>query len=161
MYKQWEKLSSYFGEDFVVEIDKSFGNDIESQKEKIQTYCNKVSNHLPLSPANVLLEEHLQNLTDRSLQRLLREIDLFDIVKAAKGSSGKIQVRIMENISKKIALLIIDELTNFNEIHVNQIIQSQNHILDTMKKLQTEGEIIFKWLDSFWVIFHFNKFPKF
>lgn len=50
----------------------------------------------------------------------------------------------MENISKKIALLIIDELTNFNEIHVNQIIQSQNHILDTMKKLQTEGEIIFK-----------------
>lgn len=137
-----EKLSSFFGEDFTPEIDKYFGNDTVTINSKIQTFYSEAKSIIPNSPETTAFEEPLLNLNPRSLQRLLREVEISDIINALKGASGKLQVFMIENVSRTVALLIIDELRESIQIPSQQIIDSQNRILEIMKKLRTDGEII-------------------
>lgn len=136
-----EKLSSYFGEDFTPEIDKYFGNDLSSTKGKIQAFCSEVKDIIPISPDITLFEETLLNMNPRSLQRLLRDVEISDAINALKGASGKLQVFMIENVSRTVALLIIDELSESQRISTQQIAESQNRILEIMEKLRTNGEI--------------------
>lgn len=137
-----EKLSSFFGEDFTPEIDKYFGNDTVTINDKIKKFCSEVKYLIPNSPEAASFEESLLNLKPRSLQRFLRDVEISDIIIASKYASGKLQVYIIENVSQTVALLIIDELQDSRQILPQQIIDGQNRILDIMKKLKADGEII-------------------
>ncbi len=87
-------------------------------------------------------EEPLLNLNPRSLQRLLRDVEISDIINTLKGASGKLQVFMIENVSRTVALLIIDELGESRQMPSQQIVSSQKRILEIMKKLRANGEII-------------------
>lgn len=137
-----EKLSSFFGEEFASEIDNFFGNDSNSRNEKIQSYIETIKDLKPLSPSTSLLETPIQKLDDRSLQRLLRDIDIQFLLPALKGASGKVQEHIIKNISKKIAIILIEELTISKEPAPHLIIESQNIILEIMLKLRADKEIM-------------------
>lgn len=137
-----EKLSSFFGEDFAPEIDKYFGNDIVSINGKIQAFCSEAKSIISSSPEKTAFEDQLLNLNPRSLQRLLRDVEISDIINVLKNSSGKLQVFMIKNISRTVALLIINELRESRQPSPQQIIDSQNRILEIMKKLWTDGEII-------------------
>ncbi len=137
-----EKLSSYFGEDFVPEINKYFGNNISTANEKIQAFCSEVKEIIPISPDTTLLEEPMLSMNQRSLQRLLRDVEISDAINVLKGASGKLQIFMIENVSRTVALLIIDELRASQRISSQQVSESQNRILEIMKKLRTDGEII-------------------
>lgn len=137
-----EKLSSYFGEDFIPEIDKFFGKDIISTKERIQAFCSEVKDLIPISTDATGFEEVLLNMNPRSLQRLLRDVEISDAINALKGASGKLQVFMIENVSGTVALLIIDELRISQRISSQQVTESQNRIIKSMEKLKTNGEIV-------------------
>lgn len=137
-----EKLSSYFGEDFIPEINKYFSNNICTANEKIQAFCSEVKENISVPPDTTLFEEQMLNMNPRSLQRLLRDVEISDAINILKGASGRLQVLMIENISKTAALLIIDELRKSQQISSQQVFKSQNHIIEIMKKLQTDGEII-------------------
>ncbi len=137
-----EKLSSYFGEDFTPEIDKYFGKDITSTKGKVQAFCSEVKDIIPILPDTTRFEEVLLNMDSRSLQRLLRDVEISDAINVLKGASGKLQVFMIKNVSRTVALLVIDELTVSQRISSQQVIESQNRILKNMEKLKTDGEIV-------------------
>lgn len=69
------------------------------------------------------------------------EVEISDIINALKGASGKLQIFMIENVSRTVALLIIDELRESIQIPSHQIIDSQNRILEAIKKLRADGEI--------------------
>ena len=54
-----EKLSSFFGEDFIGEIQKHFGLDSESQLKKIDAFIIKNQDRPLLTKETSLLEEPL------------------------------------------------------------------------------------------------------
>lgn len=69
------------------------------------------------------------------------EVEISDIINALKGASRKLQIFMIENVSRTVAILIIDELRESRQIPSQQIIDSQNRMLEAIKKLRADGEI--------------------
>ena len=137
-----EKLSSFFGEDFICEIQKHFGLDSESQLQKINTFISKNQDKPFLSRETSLLEEPLEHMDSRSLQRLLREIDLVTLTMAISGASGKILTKVAKNVSKKLAVAVIDEIGTIGTPIISEIAGSQKRILEIMYSLRNQGDIV-------------------
>lgn len=136
-----EKLSSFFGEDFIGDIQKHFGLDSESQLKKIDTFIIQNQDKPFLSKETSLLEDPLVRMNNRSLQRLLREIDAVTITTAISGASGKIQTKVLRNVSKKLAVTVIDEIDTVGTPIISKIADSQKRILETMHSLKNQGDI--------------------
>lgn len=136
-----EKLSSYFGEDFIPEIEKFF-NDTISPDDRIKAYYDKIRDANSRLNENTQFEETLLGLSSRSLQRLLRDMDMDDLINILSYAGGKLQRFFIDNVSKKLAVTIINELSEARNIQTLQVITSQNKILDNIKKLREAGEII-------------------
>lgn len=79
---------------------------------------------------------------NRSLQRLLREIDSVTLVTAISGVSGKILAKVLKNVSKKLAVMLIDEIDTLGTPVISEIEGSQKQVLETMLSLKNQGEII-------------------
>lgn len=137
-----EKLSSFFGEDFISEICRHFGLDSESQLKKIESFISVYQDKPTRSKETSLLEEPLGRMVNRSLQRLLREIDKYTLVTAISGSSGKIQAKVLKSVSKKLAIMLIDEMDAIDAPNVSEIVDSQKHVLETMHSLRDQGDIV-------------------
>jgi AraC-like DNA-binding protein len=137
-----EMLSSYFGEDYMGELKTHFGQDEESQRQKFEAYLSKIQNKPVYSKETSLLEEPLARMDNRSLQRLLRDIDICSLATAASGSSGSIQTRILKNVSKRSIISLIDEIEAMDSLYVSNIIDSQRQILETLISLKNHGDVI-------------------
>jgi AraC-type DNA-binding domain-containing proteins len=137
-----EKLSSFFGEDYIGAIQKHFGLDSESQRKKIESFLFRNKDKTVTSKDTNLLEEPLARMDSRSLQRLLREVDAYTLVIAISGSSGSTQDRVLRHVSKKRTISLINEIETKELPLVSDIIESQRQILETMINLRTQGEVI-------------------
>lgn len=137
-----EMLSSYFGEDYVEEIQKHFGIDDESQQQKMESFIAQICEIPAYSKETKLLEEPLSRMDNRSLQRLLRDIDICTLAVAISGSSGSTQTRILKNISRRSVSSLINEIETFETPGVSEIINSQKKILEMMVSLRNQGDII-------------------
>lgn len=49
-------------------------------------------------------------MDNRSSQRLFREIDVVMLITAISRASGKIHTMVIENVSKDLAVTVIDEI---------------------------------------------------
>ncbi len=136
-----EKLSSFFGEDFICDIQKHFGLDSESQLKKIDTFIIKNQGKPVFSKETSLLEDPLARMDNRSLQRLLRDIDAVTLTIAISGASGKTQAKTLKNVSRKMAVMLIDEIENLGTHNTSEITDYQKRILETMHNLRKQGEI--------------------
>lgn len=137
-----EKLSAFFGEDFIEEIETYYKLDSESQRRSIDTYILKNQERGFISKETALLEEPLNRLDSRSLQRLLREIDIVTISIAISGASGKTQAKILKSTSIKTANELISEMETLGNPIISAITDSQKQILDIMHNLLRQGDII-------------------
>lgn len=88
------------------------------------------------------MEEPLNRLGDRSLQRLLREADEYTLATAISGASGKIQVKVIQNISIKRAVVLIGAINSSESMEISHISDCQQQILVSLQNLHTQGDII-------------------
>ncbi len=137
-----ELLSSYFGEDFIEDIRKHFGLDKESQRIKIESFMFNNQDKGVTAKDTGLLEEPFARLDNRSLQRLLREIEIYTLASAISGSSGSTQAQVLKNVSQKSAISLINEIETKESTSVTNIIESQKQVLETMISLRNQGDII-------------------
>ncbi|WP_127533206.1 helix-turn-helix domain-containing protein [Paenibacillus kobensis] len=137
-----EKLSSFFGDDFIEEMDKHFGLDRESQRKKLETFIAENENRSAVSKETSLLEEPISRMDDRSLQRLLRDIDEVTLVTAMCGGSGKIQAKLLKNVSNKRALVMMDGINTVGTPAISDMAISQKRVLETMHSLRNQGDIV-------------------
>nr|WP_221226860.1 helix-turn-helix domain-containing protein [Paenibacillus baekrokdamisoli] len=137
-----EKLSSFFGDDFIGEIHKHFYVDSESQLKKLEAFIAKNQNKPVYSKETSLLEEPLGRMDSRSLQRLLREIDAVTLVTAISGASGKTQANLLKNVSKKMAVSIIEEIDTVGTTIISEIVNSQKQVIETLHSLRNHRDIV-------------------
>lgn len=137
-----EKLSSFFGEDYIGDIQKHFGLDSESQLKKIDTFIFKNQDKPVFSKETSLLEEPLGRMDSRSLQRLLREIDAITLTISISGASGKTQIKVLKHVSKKLSVMLIDEMETSSTPITSDITDSQKRVLGTMLSLRNQGDIV-------------------
>lgn len=86
--------------------------------------------------------EDLSLLDDRSLQRVLREVDLKDLPAALKNASPELQEQIFRNLSQRSAEVLREEMSLLGPIRSRQIHEAQQRIVAVVRRLEEQEEII-------------------
>lgn len=136
-----EKLSAFFGEEFIDEIESRFGAATNLNK-RLTDFLASIKDKTLYSSETKLLEADIKKMSSRSLQRLLREVDIMVLAIGMKGSSGKIQSKIVNHLSSMSKIILFEILDLINDLSISQIIDAQNKILEISKQLRVEGEIL-------------------
>ncbi len=81
-------------------------------------------------------------LDDRSIQRLMKDVDTKTLAVALKGSSEEIRERILKNISERAASMIKEEMEYMGPMRVREVDEAQQRIVDVIRDLEETGEIV-------------------
>jgi len=81
-------------------------------------------------------------LDDRSMQRVLKEVDTKDLSIALKGASEELQEKFFRNMSARAAEMIREEMEYMGPIRLKDVEEVQQRIVDVIRRLEEEGEII-------------------
>ena len=81
-------------------------------------------------------------LDDRSMQRVLKEIDTKDLSMALKGASEELQEKFFRNMSSRAAEMIKEDMEYMGPIRLKDVEEVQQRIVDIVRRLEEEGEII-------------------
>lgn len=85
--------------------------------------------------------DNLIQLDDRGMQRLLREITGDSLVVALKGADEALQQKIFNNMSKRAAEMLEEDLEAKGPVRLSEVEIAQKEILNTASRLSEEGEI--------------------
>jgi flagellar motor switch protein FliG len=86
--------------------------------------------------------EDILILDNRSLQRTLREVDNQDLTLALKGARGEVKKRIFENMSKRQAEMINEDMKFMGPVRLRDVEEAQQRIVNIIRRLEDSGEII-------------------
>ncbi len=89
-----------------------------------------------------VMEYIFTSIDDRSIQRILRDVDNCDLTIAMKGLSGKSRERIFNNLSERLAVMIAEDLDHIGPVRVKDVIESTYKIFSIIIKLINSSEII-------------------
>jgi flagellar motor switch protein FliG len=85
--------------------------------------------------------EDLALLDSQSLQKIMREVDMRDLAVALKTASPKLKTALLSVISKRAAATVNEEIGFLGPLKKRDIEASQYRIIDSVRQLETEGEI--------------------
>ena len=86
--------------------------------------------------------EDILSLDDRSIQRVLREIDNNELAVALKGSNEEVQNLIFSNLSKRLATMIREDMDFMGPVRMKDVEEAQQKIVNIIRKLEDSAEII-------------------
>jgi len=86
--------------------------------------------------------EDILALDDRSIQRILREVNNNELGIALKGSGEEVQNVIFNNLSKRLAAMIKEEMDFMGPIRLKDVEENQQKIVNIIRKLEESGEIV-------------------
>ena len=86
--------------------------------------------------------EDILSLDDRSIQRVLREVDNNELAVALKGSNEEVQNLIFSNLSKRLATMIREDMDFMGPVRMKDVEEAQQKIVNIIRKLEDSDEII-------------------
>lgn len=86
--------------------------------------------------------EDLLRVHDRSLQKLLAEIDSKTLSVALKGANEAISDKLLTNLSKRAREALKEEMEFVGIVPLPQVRQAQKMIVDAMQRLDQAGELM-------------------
>jgi flagellar motor switch protein FliG len=86
--------------------------------------------------------EDILSLDDKSIQRVLREIDNNELAVALKGSSEEVQQVIFNNLSKRLGTMIREDMEFMGPVRLKDVEEAQQKIVNVIRKLEDSAEII-------------------
>ncbi len=86
--------------------------------------------------------EDIIRLDDKSIQRLLREVDSKDLGLALKGANEEIREIFFRNMSEKAGKLMKDDIEMMGPVLMKDVSEVQTKIVGAVRALEQAGEII-------------------
>lgn len=86
--------------------------------------------------------DNLIDVDDRGIQTILREVQQESLLKAIKGADESLKNKITNNMSKRAAEMLIDDLEALGPIRVSEVETAQKEILSIARRLADAGEIM-------------------
>ncbi|TYO95486.1 flagellar motor switch protein FliG [Desulfallas thermosapovorans] len=86
--------------------------------------------------------EDIVKLPDSSIQRVLREVDPKDLARAMRASNEDVQERVFKNMSKRASDMLRDEIKYMGPVRLRDVEESQQRIVQIIRRLDESGEII-------------------
>jgi flagellar motor switch protein FliG len=90
----------------------------------------------------MLLFTNLVDLDDRSMQRLLQEVENESLLVALKGAEPPLREKFLNNMSQRAAEILRDNIANRGPVRMSQVENEQKAILQIVRRLADGGEII-------------------
>ena len=81
-------------------------------------------------------------LDDRSVQRLLKEVETKDLSLALKAASDDVKKKMFSNVSERVAMMIKEEMEFMGPTRLSDVEAAQGRIVDAVRRLEEEGQII-------------------
>lgn len=86
--------------------------------------------------------EDILSLDDRSIQRVLRDVENGDLALALKGAAEEVQNVILNNLSKRLAAMIKEDMEYMGPVRMKDVEEAQQKIVNIIRKLEDSAEIV-------------------
>ena len=86
--------------------------------------------------------EDILSLDDRAIQRVLRDVDNSDLALALKGATEEVQNVILNNLSKRLAVMIKEDMEYMGPVRMKDVEDAQQKIVNIIRKLEDSAEIV-------------------
>jgi flagellar motor switch protein FliG len=142
------KLSTVMGQDFTIaggidavvnlinRVDRGTErNIIEALEEQEPELAEEIKKRL-------FMFDDIGGMDDRSLQRVLREVDLKDLGLALKGASEDLRQKFFKNMSKRAADMLKEDMDFMGPVRVRMVEEAQQKIVNVVRSLEEAGEIV-------------------
>jgi len=86
--------------------------------------------------------EDILGLDDRSLQRVLRDVDMKDVALALKGASEALREKFFKNLSKRAVEMLKEDMEYMGPVRVRDVEEAQQKIVNVIRALEEAGEIV-------------------
>jgi flagellar motor switch protein FliG len=101
--------------------------------------------HTDISQAiqdNMFTFDNLAAIDGRGIQSVLAEIPADVLLLALKGADKKMQAHFLDNMSKRQALILKDDLENSGPVKLSEVEGAQRTIITTVRRLANEGKLM-------------------
>ena len=86
--------------------------------------------------------EDVMILDDRSIQRVLKEVDSKELAFALKAVSEEVKHKILSNMSDRAAKMVSEEMEYMGPVRLREVEEAQQRIVESIRQLEDEGEIV-------------------
>jgi len=86
--------------------------------------------------------EDIVNIDNRSIQRIIRDVDQTDLQLALKVASEEVREVIFKNMSKRMADMFKEEMEYMGPVRLRDVEEAQTRIVAVIRRLEEAGEII-------------------
>jgi len=145
-------LETHFASGFGGTLDVSGGakkiaeilNLIESSSEKAILQSIEAENaDLATEIKNMMFVfDDLVLLDDRSVQRVLKEVETKDLAIALKAATDEVKGKIFNNVSERVGQMIREEIEFMGPMRLSDVEAAQQRIVEAVRRLEEEGQIV-------------------
>ena len=86
--------------------------------------------------------EDILLLDDRSIQRVLRDVDNNDLAVSLKSANEEVKNAVFNNLSKRLASMIQEDMEFMGPVRMKDVEEAQQKIVNVIRKLEDSGEIV-------------------
>jgi flagellar motor switch protein FliG len=86
--------------------------------------------------------EDIVIIDDRSVQRVLREVESQDLALALKGASTEVSQKIFTNMSQRASDMLREDIEFMGPVRLRDVEEAQQRIVNIIRKLEDSGEIV-------------------
>ncbi|MFN6884407.1 flagellar motor switch protein FliG, partial [Proteus mirabilis] len=99
----------------------------------------------------MFLFENLIDIDNRSIQRILQEVESESLVVALKGCDQELRDHFLNNMSQRAAEIMRDDLASRGPVRMSQVEAEQKAILLIVRRLAESGEVVLHGGDDTYV----------
>ncbi len=121
--------------DILNEVDRDVWQEILDEMREIDDEVANEVNNLMFVFEDIVL------LNDNHIQEILKEIDGKELTLALKGATDEIRDKIFDNMSKRAAQGIMEDMDYMGPIRLADVEEAQKRIVEVIRNLEESGTV--------------------
>lgn len=90
----------------------------------------------------IFMFEDIVLLDDRSIQKVLREVDSVELAKALEGADSEVCDKIYRNMSKRAATMLKEEMEFLGPLSIKDVYEAKRKIVSVIRRLEVSGDVV-------------------
>ena len=127
------------GIDSVVQIMRGVGR--QSEKSILEVLDKSHPDLSEEIKSRMFVFEDIVLLDSRSIQKVLKEVNMKSLATALKKTSDEISELIMQNLSERARMVLNEEIESMGKVPLREVDSSQQEIVETIRRMEESGEV--------------------
>src|SRR5712692_3438935 len=135
-----QEVTSMGGMDFLVKILNNV--DRVTEKSVLDGLDQEAPDLAEDIKKHMFVFENITMLDDRSIQRVLTEVDSKELALALKGASEAVKQRVFKNMSTRAADMLREDMSVSGPVRLRNVEEAQQRIVKLIRRLEEADEIV-------------------